>query len=285
MSVKIIQEKLDSYKCANWQEEEYAIKEIFQEIALASLARTDFFKYAVFQGGTALRIFYSLQRFSEDLDFLLKQVNPSFQITKYLTILKEEFESYGVKISIQDKSKVGENVKKIFLKEDSAGRILLLKHFPIDKKSKTIKVKLEIDINPPMEGNFETKYLDFPFPFAVTMQDLPSLFAGKSHALLCREYTKGRDWYDFVWYVSKRIPVNFKFLTNACRQIGPWKGKNFVVTKEWYLKEFTKKIKSTNWQEARTDVTRFLNVNELKTIMVWSRDFFLDRLQKLKEYL
>jgi predicted nucleotidyltransferase component of viral defense system len=283
--MKIIQERLDSYQYSTWQGEECALKEIFQEIALAGLSRTDFFKQAAFQGGTALRIFYSLQRFSEDLDFLLKRSNPSFQLAPYLHALKEEFQTYGITITVQDRSKADQNVRKAFLKEDSIGKVLTLKHFPADRKPKSLRVKLEVDSNPPQGGGFETKYLDFPFPFPVTVQDTPSLFAGKSHALLCREYVKGRDWYDFVWYVSRKTPINFEFLTSACRQVGSWQETRFIVDKEWYLKEMEKKIKSIDWQAAKEDVIRFLKASELKTIEVWGKDFFLDRLQKLQEYL
>ncbi|MBI4209077.1 MAG: nucleotidyl transferase AbiEii/AbiGii toxin family protein [Deltaproteobacteria bacterium] len=285
MSVRILQERLESYQCSTWQEEEHSLKEILQEIALAGLSRTDFFKQAAFQGGTALRIFYSLQRFSEDLDFLLRRSDSSFQLAPYLHALQEEFQTYGITITVQDRSKADENVRKAFLKEDSIGKVLTLKHFPTDRKPKSLRVKLEVDSNPPQAGGFETKYLDFPFPFPVTLQDLPSLFAGKSHALLCREYVKGRDWYDFVWYVSRKTPINFEFLTNACRQVGHWEGIQLIADKEWYLKEMKEKIKSIDWQTAKNDVARFLKAPELKTIEVWGRDFFLDRLQKMREYL
>lgn len=285
MSVKIIQEKLDQYKAISWQEEERALKEIFQEAALAGLARTDFFKESVFQGGTALRILYTLERFSEDLDFVLKKPNKKFRLASYLKILEKEFKTYGIPMETKDRSKAGDAVQKAFLKEDSLGGVLILKHLPRSGPPKKVCIKLEIDTNPPKGGQFETKYLDFPFPFAVTVQDPPSLFAGKSHALLCREYVKGRDWYDFLWYVSRKTNLNFDLLTHACRQQGPWAGTKITADKKWFLEKMEEKIKDLDWKGAKNDVARFLKPTDLKTLELWGEDFFIDRLKKLEDYL
>lgn len=281
MSIKIIQERLASYQAASWQEEELALKEILQELALAGLARTDFFRNVAFHGGTALRVLYGLDRFSEDLDFTSKSPNPSFRLVSYLKALQEELNVYGVSVTVQDRSKAEEAVQKAFLKEDSIGRQLTLEYYPRAQKPKKIRIKLEVDTNPPLGSKFETKYLDFPFPFAITIQDLPSLFAGKGHALLCREYLKGRDWYDFVWYVSRKTQLNYLYLANGCQQSGLWKREEPMATKEWYLEAMTKKIKSIDWEEAKKDVARFLKPNALKSLEVWSQEFFLDRIQKL----
>lgn len=143
----------------------------------------------------------------------------------------------------------------------------------------------EVDTNPPEGGGFETKYLDFPFPFPVAVQDGASLFAGKSHALLCREYVKGRDWFDFVWYVGRKTPLNYGFLSAAIDQQGPWRGKGAVVTKEWYLREMEKKVANIDWDDARRDVISFLKAADLPIVQMWGRDYFMDRLQKMREYL
>ncbi|MBI3540985.1 MAG: nucleotidyl transferase AbiEii/AbiGii toxin family protein [Deltaproteobacteria bacterium] len=285
MAVKIIQERLDQSGVTSWQEEELIVKQIYQEVALAALSRTDFFKKAVFQGGTALRILHSLERFSEDLDFILKKPDTGFSLQAYLGSLQEEFRAYGIPIVIQDKSKLNETVQKLFLKQESAGMMLVLKHHPRDRRPEKIRVKIEVDTRPPAGSIHETKYLDFPFAFGVTVQDLPSLFAGKSHALLCRGYTKGRDWYDFLWYVARRISVNFDFLSHACHQTGPWQGKDPSINKQWYLNEMKKKVNGIDWKEAREDVQRFLRPHELPTLDLWGREFFLDRLQKMDSYL
>jgi len=285
VSVKIIQEKFENYRCESEQEEGYAIKEIMQEVALSAFARTDFFKYAAFQGDTALRILNNLERFSEDLDFILQKPDPQFPWSDYLKNLETEFQIYGIQIRVEDRSKADEMVKKAFLKDDSIGKVLILKHRPRDRRPAIVRIKFELDINPPEGNRFETKYFDFPLPFAVTTQDPPSLLAGKSHALLCREYTKGRDWYDFVWYVSRKIVPNYEFLSSACEQQGPWKGQTLKIDRNWYLKELELKIRSTDWNEAKQDVARFLRPRELKTLDLWSEAFFLDRFEKMKLYL
>ncbi len=141
-----------------------------------------------------------------------------------------------------------------------------------------IRIKLEIDTNPPAGSNYETKYLDFPFVSSVTVQDLPSLFAGKVHALLCREYAKGRDWYDFIWYTSRGVEINYRFLASALKQQGPWQGQEVKVDKDWFLKALRERICSLDWQEAQDDIRRFVRQNELPSIELWSKNFFLDRL-------
>ena len=285
MSIKIVQDKFDSYKCASLQEEENAFKEIVQEIALSGLSRSDFFKRAIFQGGTCLRILYGLERFSEDVDFILKEPDTHFRWEPYIQNLQIEFQTYGIVMTVKDRSKADGTVKKAFLKSDSIGKLLTVKYPKSDGRTKNVMIKFELDTNPPKGSSFETKYLDFPFPFPVTVQDLPSLFAGKSHALLCREYTKGRDWYDFVWYVSRKTILNYEFLSSALVQTGPWKGKKISVDKNWYLKEMTKKVKSIDWEDVKQDVARFLNMRDAASVDFWSRDFFLERINKLKEYL
>lgn len=285
MSVKILQERLEGYHCQSEQEEENALKEILQEVALSSLARTDFFKHAAFQGGTCLRILYSLDRFSEDLDFILQKPNPGFRWESYFKNLDEEFQAYGVQITVASASEVEQSVQKMFLKDDSLRKILVLKHQSRNRRPAMLRIKFELDINPPAGGRSEIKYADFPFSFAVTAQDPPTLFAGKSHALLCREYTKGRDWYDFLWYVSRKIQPNYEFLTNACKQQGPWKGRTLSVDREWFIATIDKKIKTINWTEAKNEVRRFLKPRESQTIELWNEHFFMDRLQKLRTYL
>lgn len=285
MSIKIIQERLDSYRCRSQQEVANALREITQEVALAALSRTAFFKKAAFQGGTCLRVFYSLDRFSEDLDFILKKPDMDFQLEPYLQPLAIELNAYGYQLEIVDRSKAGQAVKKCFLKDDSLGKLLFLHHAKGAAGLSKIKIKFEIDANPPAGSDFENKFLDYPFAFAVTAQDLPSLFAGKSHALLCREYGKGRDWYDFIWYVSRKVKINFTFLANALDQAGPWAGQGLRVDRDWYHKEMKKKILAVNWQEVKQELAQFLKPEALATLKVWNREFFLDRLEKLVQWL
>lgn len=283
MSIKIIQDRLQVYQPRNQLETENAITEITQEIALSGLARAGFFKNGIFLGGTSLRILYGLNRFSEDLDFSLTQPNPDFEWQPYLKSLQSELEAYGYQIQIQDRS--SENaVKSVFIKDHSIGKLLILQH----KKTgipKSIKIKFEIDTNPPLGGTVEQKYIDFPLTVPVVVHDLPSLFAGKSHALLCRNWEKGRDWYDFVWYVSRKIKPNFKLLSNALEQNGPWKEQGIRVTPQWYLETLRKKVIQVNWNQMKQDVVRFLKQSDQDLVNTWEQGFFLDRVKKMEDYL
>jgi predicted nucleotidyltransferase component of viral defense system len=280
MSIKLIQDKLNSYNCQSEFEEEHAIREITQEVVLAALGRTVFFKQAVFQGGTCLRIFYGLNRFSEDLDFILREPDRSFMFEPYLSALSDELNAYGYNIEIMDRSKAETNVKKAFIKDDSIGKVLQVKHVGKTGPFRKIRIKFEVDTNPPSGSDQQISYLDFPFVSSVTTQDLPSLFAGKIHALLCREYTKGRDWYDFIWYAGRETGINYAFLASALKQQGPWQGKELNVDKEWCIDALGEKICSLNWQESKDDIRRFVRQNELASIELWDQELFLDRLEK-----
>lgn len=283
MAIEIIQERLLSYQCKTIIEQENALKEIAQEISLMALSRAGFFKVAAFQGGTCLRILYGLNRFSEDLDFVLKETDSQFSFEPFLKTMREEFEGYGYFLEIVDRQQGKTAVKKVFLKADSMGGILVLKDARTNRPK--IQIKLEIDANPPEGSAFETKFLDFPIPYSVQVQSPPSLFAGKCHALLCRPYTKGRDWYDFVWYVSRNTMINFDLLSHAIDQVGPWKGKGEQVNKKWFIKEISKRMHEIDWDIARQDVEKFLGPKEVEGLALWSTTFFLSRLDKLAAYL
>lgn len=282
MSVRIIQDKLEDYDCKTEQEEENAVKEIAQEVCLAGLSRAGFFKDAIFQGGTCLRILHGLSRFSEDLDFILRKPNLDFEMNSYLQFLKEELKIYGLDGELQDRSQAEDAIKKAFIKDDSWGKVLQFKYVKSRGATpKKIKIKLEVDTNPPAGSALEEKILDFPFPFTVLTQDLPSLFAGKTHALLCRSYVKGRDWYDFLYYARKKVRPNYTFLENAIDQLGPWQGKKSSVDSIWYKEQMTARIQQINWPQARRDVQRFLKPHEIESLELWSQKFFQEQLEKL----
>ena len=276
MSIKLIQDRLDSYNCQSELEEEHAIREITQEVALAAVGRTDFFKQAVFQGGTCLRIFYGLNRFSEDLDFVLRETDSTFMLEPYLSAITDELKAYGYDIEITDRSNAKTNVRKAFNKDDSLGKVLQVNHAGKAGPLRKIRVKFEVDTNPPAGGRWQINYLDFPFVSSVTTQDVPSLFAGKIHALLCREYTKGRDWYDFIWYTGRGTDINYTFLSAALKQ----QGQDVNVDKQWCIEALREKIDSVNWQDAKNEIRRFVRANELPSIDLWNRDLFLNRLER-----
>lgn len=281
MSLQIIQNRLDFYRCTSEIEEEHALREITQEVILAALGRTDFFSRAQFQGGTCLRIFFGLNRFSEDLDFILNSRNQTFDMTPYLGVLAKELKAYGYEPQIVDKTSSDAIVQKAFLKDDSLGKVLQL-HYPrFDGSRKMIRIKLEVDTNPPEGSVSERRYIDFPFVSSVAIQDMPSLFAGKMHALLCRPYMKGRDWYDFIFYTSMRTPINYDFLSSALDQSGPWKQQSIQVNREWLVTQVRERITSMHWQEQADDVRRFIKAHEQDVLKFWSADLFLHQLSKL----
>jgi predicted nucleotidyltransferase component of viral defense system len=280
MSVKIIQDKLDSYQCASTQEEEHALKEITQELILNCLYNSGFFKKAAFQGGTALRILHGLRRFSEDLDFALLESDKRFDLNSYLNSVNGELKAFGYDIKVEGRRSANA-IQNTFLKDDSLGRLLNIQYPKRDGPKKSLKIKLEVDTNPPVGAKTETKFLDFPINFSVTTHDLPSLFAGKSHALLCRDYVKGRDWFDFVWYVGQKVTPNLNFLSNALEQLGPWKDKGLRADIKFYDKEMANRIKKIDWKKAKADVEHFLRPADVKTLELWNEDFFLDCLERL----
>ncbi|PBN42891.1 nucleotidyl transferase AbiEii/AbiGii toxin family protein [Sphingobium sp. D43FB] len=279
--IDIIKEKLRQYGAANALEEENAVKEILQEVALYALWRADFFNVALFQGGTSLRILHGLPRFSEDLDFLLRSPDPDFDWSPYLKLLTEVFAQFGLKLEAQPKNRMDTSIRQALLKDDSIASQLDLS-FVGTGRPKAIKIKLEIDVNPPTGSGEGTTYLDFPADYEVRHQDLASNFALKTHALLCRGFLKGRDWFDFSWYVSRDVSPNLDLLRNALVQAGPWKDDTPLdVDMAWLKDALSGVIARIDWKEASDDVGRFLRPAELKSVGLWSERFFLAKLDKL----
>lgn len=279
MRNKIITDRLKKYQPKTLEDEENALKEILQEIALYALSTTNFFSHALFQGGTSLRILYNLPRFSEDLDFILKSPDENFQWERYMDEIKKVFELYEIAPEINDRSNASRAVKKLFLKDSSIGKILNLTYQHHTQRK--LLIKLEIDTNPPLGSGDEIKFLDFPIDYSIATQDLASNFAGKCHALLCRPYVKGRDWFDFSWYVANDTIVNLDFLSNALNQCGPWKDEDIVVTKQWLVTQLEKKVQMIDWRNAQTEVRRFLNEEHSAAIELWSNAFFLNKIKTL----
>ncbi|MEX0583862.1 MAG: nucleotidyl transferase AbiEii/AbiGii toxin family protein, partial [Sneathiella sp.] len=222
--IELIQERLESYDAKNSLEEEQALKEIMQEIALYALWRADFFDLGVFQGGTSLRILHGLPRFSEDLDFMLKASDPCFEWAKYLQPLLLCFEEFGLRSEALPKGRMDSRVRKAIIKDNAITNQLNLT-FDRGNRFQKLKIKLEIDVQPPAESGYDYTFLDFPLDFEVCHQDLASNFALKLHALLCRGFVKGRDWFDFGWYIKQGVSPNLTHLGHALRQFGPWAGQ------------------------------------------------------------
>ena len=279
--IEIIQEKLRQYGATNAIEEENATKEIVQEIALYALWRADFFDIALFQGGTSLRILHRLPRFSEDLDFMLRSPNSEFDWAPYLKILVEVFAQFGLKLDAQPKERMDKAVREAVLKDDSIASQLYLT-FAGTRRRRTIRIKLEIDTNPPPGSGEASTFLDFPADYEVRHQDLPSNLALKIHALLCRGYLKGRDWYDFSWYVSNGVSPNLTHLQAALIQTGPWAGQaDLKIDMLWLEGTLRNAIATIDWKAAADDVRRFLHPAEAKSLELWSDRFFVAKLEKM----
>ncbi len=282
--IDLIQKRLADYKVSDPIEEENALKEIVQEIILFALWQADFFEVAAFQGGTSLRILHGLTRFSEDIDFILLKPDPKFSWQPYLEKLVETCKEFGIDLEALSKGHMDRNVKAALIKDNSIANQLNL-NFINHQKDQKLKIKLEIDCNPPAGSGFDHTYLDFPVDFEVGHQDMRSNFSLKTHALLCRPYLKGRDWYDFNWYIAQGVTPNLKLLKNALEQYGPWQGESFNVDREWLVKALGEKISSINWNDAAADVERFLKPVEQKSLKLWSERFYISKLKKLDELL
>lgn len=278
--IDLIRQRLATYNAKDALEEQQAIKEILQEVALYALWRGGFFEIAAFQGGTSLRILHKLPRFSEDLDFILQQPNSAFDWGRYLKPLLTGLTEFGLQSEVLDKSKMDRNIREALLKNDSIANQLNLR-FNRGRSSLTLKIKLEIDINPPAGSTFAFTYLDFPLDFEVCHQDLPSNFALKIHALLCRPYLKGRDWYDFNWYIKQSVQPNWPHLRAALKQIGPWKGKQQAIDIRWLVDKLEEKIATIDWKAAAADVERFLGPAERESLKLWSTRFFSTKVAQL----
>ena len=199
----VIEEMLKSYQVDNIYDRKNAMKEIMQEIVLCGLSHAGFFKEAAFYGGTALRIFYGLDRFSEDLDFFLEQINLDFDLCSYFPVLEKEVKAFGLNVEIQEKQKTKDsNIRSAFLKGNTKEHLLL---FYADErvvgsvaKNEVVKIKFEVDTNPPAFATYEHKYRLLPVPYEIRLYDMPSLFAGKIHAVICRGWQSRFDSIDFL---------------------------------------------------------------------------------------
>jgi len=270
-----IAKMVSKYDCHALNDYNNALREILQEIALLGLWRAKFFEKAACYGGTALRILYGLDRFSEDIDFSLLQPAKGFDLTDYTAFVKKEVVAFGFDVQISP-----------FLKADTRNQLLtieagknILQALP---KGKMLKVKMEVDTNPPPGFGTETRFLFQPFPFAVRSFVLPDLFAGKMHAILCRTWksrVKGRDWYDLIWYAANHPELHLGHLEERMRQTGHWKGED-TLTPEQFHELFRTTINKLNIDQARRQVEPFVKTPE--TVSIWSREFFLDVASKIK---
>lgn len=275
----MIKEWLEEYKPENHEHAEQALREIMQEIALAGLQRSGFFNKAAFYGGTALRIFHGLQRFSEDMDFSLLEVNPDFSLEPYLQGIENEFNAIGVQVSVKEKIKTNKTkVDSAFLKSDTEWKELIIKKIlPQEgiKMRPEIKIKIEVDTRPPLGFDTEEKLLLRPFSFYTRCFTLPDLFAGKMHALLFRKWktrVKGRDWFDMEWYIKNKTPLNLNHFLTRAKDSGDWENEN--ISESEFMNLLLKKIDSVSFKNIREDIIRFIPDDSV--VNIWSANYFKD---------
>jgi predicted nucleotidyltransferase component of viral defense system len=281
----MMKEWIAEYNPQNEEETLAAMREIMQEIALAALSRTDFYKKAAFYGGTALRIFHGLDRYSEDLDFSLLETDPKFSLTPYFSAITDEFEALGIRVSIREKDKrIKTPIESAFLKSETIWQELVLEDIVKQhgiSSNKSIKIKIEIDRVPPLGFETEEKLLVRPFSFYVNCFSLPSLFAGKLHALLFRKWknrVKGRDWYDMEWYIRKGVPLNIPHFLLRARETKDWNEE--TINKEQVLELLKEKIHSVSFDSVKDDVRKFIRNDE--QLAIWNADYINDLIEKMK---
>ena len=281
---------LARYHLTSMQDHKNALLEIIQEIALLGLWRSKFFEKAAFYGGTALRILYGLDCFSEDLDFTLLKSDSNFDISKYERAIQLELESMGFDVKVEKKTKSKKSaVDSAFIKINTLQHLIyigmpkgLSKAFHPDT---ILKIRLEVDKDPPLDkATTESKLLLLPIPFSVKTFRKEDLFAGKAHAALCREWkgrVKGRDWYDIIWFISRDVPLNLFYLQQRMKQSGNWKSKKKLTHKD-LINLFEEKIDSLDMKSAKADIINF--IPDRGQIDLWSKEFFSQLIHKIKSF-
>lgn len=273
----VFNQMLSKYEIRTKDEKLNALHEVMQQVTLAGLYRGGFFKEAAFYGGTCLRIFHKLPRFSEDMDFSLLQKNEAFSLENYFDFIVAEFKALGREISIEKKLKNNETpIESAFLKDTT--EIYNLKF----KTEKTVKIKIEVDKDPPLLFQTENRLLLHPYSFMTRCFSLPNLFAGKMHAIIFRNWRgriKGRDWYDFEWYVRNRIKLNFDHFKERAVQ-SEMNGLLRNMTQSEFAELLKNKLASTDIKMVINDVRPFLKKqNDLE---IWSTDYFLQLAEMLE---
>ena len=273
MKNEIFENMLSRYELATEQQKRNAIFEVNQQIILAGLYAGGFFESAAFYGGTCVRIFHGLQRFSEDMDFSLLAPDENFDFSKYFQPIVDAFALVGreVEITKKDKRSFGK-VESAFLKDNTDVYDVSF------QTEKSIKIKIEVDTYPPLNFTTEQKLLLQPHSFMTRCFTLPDLFAGKMHALVYRAWknrVKGRDWYDFAWYVRNGVALDFAHLAERCKQFN---GED--ITLESFKEKLVERLSTADIKQVKEDVLPF--VRNPKELDIWSNDYFVQLAEMVK---
>ncbi len=277
---ELVSVMINKYSPKSPSEYERALREVLQEIALVGLWRGKFFEQAAFYGGTALRILYGLDRFSEDLDFTLLRPNPDFAWELYKKSLEDELRAYGFAVELTEKKKSVESpIKSAFLKANTVESLLKIGVLESGLKGKhpetLLRIKVEIDTDPTLGFNVENTFIKDPIPVSISAVVKSDLFACKLHAALYRAWkhrVKGRDWYDFVWFIRREIPLNVSYLAKLMQKNNELNSDE-KLTPDRLAHIFTKRLKTLNFADAQADVRPFLR--DATQLSEWSEDFFL----------
>ena len=282
-----IQRMFERYSRDTVEENVAALREILQQLALLGLWRSKFFERAAFYGGSALRILYGLDRYSEDLSFSLLVPERDFSLGRYGSALERELAGFGFEVSFEPTDKSQESpIESAFIKTNTLKQMVLIE---ADRRllrglhsEQKLKIRLEVDVDPP--GGFETEVKPIlqPVPFAVRVYSLPDLFAGKMHALLCRRWrnrVKGRDWYDFVWYVANYPRLHLSHLEQRMRQSSDYTSEG-PLGPDLFREMLREAVENLNIDRAREEVLPF--VLDRRSVEIWSADFFHSLIDKVE---
>lgn len=281
----MIAEWIESYDPKNRDDYEQAMREIMQQIALAGLSRAGFYNKAAFYGGTALRIFYNLDRFSEDMDFSLMGKNMDFNLSTYLEAVKNEFSSIGMNVSASIKKKQkASDIESAFLKPETIWSEIILQNTVAQMgldRTISVKIKLEVDTDPPLGFGTEEHLMIRPYSFFVRCFQIQDLFAGKMHALLYRKWksnVKGRDWYDLEWYIRRGTSLNLQHFVLRAIDSGDWTKES--MTEAEFRTLLAERIDQINMERAKDDIKRF--IKDPKVLDIWSPSYFHKLVEQLK---
>ncbi|MGE4510745.1 MAG: nucleotidyl transferase AbiEii/AbiGii toxin family protein, partial [Sulfurimonadaceae bacterium] len=292
MTHPALMKMLEKYDLTNSNSSYDALREILQEIVLLGLYDAGFFKHAAFYGGTALRILHNLPRFSEDLDFLLLKSNPEFNLKPYEEAIISSLKAFGFDVTIEIKEKNNSSaIASAFVKGNTIEHLLNI-NAPKDittkiHRDKAVKIKLEVDTNPPLEFETANVIRLIPRPFSINAFTLPSLYAGKMHAILCRAWStrpKGRDWYDLVWYIANDVELDSIHLKARLSQSCKYLEENNIqipseLSKQTIKNLLLQRIESLDVEKAKNDIQPF--IKDMREIELWSKEFFVSVIENI----
>ncbi|QWB95619.1 nucleotidyl transferase AbiEii/AbiGii toxin family protein [Mycoplasmatota bacterium] len=275
----IIQQMINKYNPITLEDKKNAVKEVLQEVILSGLSKTDFFSHAAFYGGTALRLFYGMNRFSEDLDFSLLVADDTFDISEYFKPISDVVNSLGLNFEVSKKDKTtSSTIDSAFIKGNTKETIITI--YPDSEDSsriihnEKIIIKFEVDVNPPLYAKTEIKFRLLPFPYQVRVYDQSSLFAGKIHAVIARGWknrVKGRDLYDYIYYLSLDTKVNLKHLETRLKQTKTIE-EDVQLTRASLIEILDKRFDQIDFDIAKSDIRPF--IEDYHSLDLWNSDFF-----------